>query len=605
MANNIFHAALPYPIKNARYTVWAGYLDADGDPTDPTSPDTEISTDGSGFVDCVEEVTVLTGGNGQGYITLTGAETNCSLLALAFKGTGPKTSIAYLAPRLLPILRSGTLQAGTSGTVQLDAGAPAIDGYYTGCIVRTTGGTGGGGTGGANNQARQIISYVGSTRTANVQPIFEVAPDATTTFDILLTEVALFSFGDVIAISNDGIAADNLETMLDGTGGSVLSLKQLNIVNSTGDALVANSTGGSGSGISATGNGTAPGSKCVGAGTGPGIVATGGPSGPGIQARGGATTGYGIHALAQGGTGQHGMIVEGFGTGSGLVAQGGTGAGADGARYIAGTGSNGDGAEYVKDGSGLPMNPAASGGLSAAQTADAVWDAATTGNTTGGTMGGLLNSAGSAGDPWGTALPGSYVAGTAANIVGNPADVAAATRGAPGAAMGLSAGAITTGSFAAGAINANAIATDAIGAAELAADAVTEIQAGLATATNLAAVKTDTASILTAVDTEVAAIKAKTDNLPAQPAAAGDAMTLSPAERTAIANTLLDLADAIEAGVTLRQSQRAALAVLAGKVSGAGTGTESFRNAVADTKPRIVSTVDPSGNRVAITADLT
>ena len=73
----------------------------------------------------------------------------------------------------------------------------------------------------------------------------------------------------------------------------------------------------------------------------------------------------------------------------------------------------------------------------------------------------------------------------------------------------------------------------------------------------------------------------------------------------AIADALLDLAGAIEAGVTTRQAIRAMLAATAAKLSGAGTGTETFRNAVADSKDRIVATVDSSGNRTAITYDLT
>jgi hypothetical protein len=39
---------------------------------------------------------------------------------------------------------------------------------------------------------------------------------------------------------------------------------------------------------------------------------------------------------------------------------------------------------------------------------------------------------------------------------------------------------------------------------------------------------------------------------------------------------------------------------LAGKVSGAGTGTEVFRN-ISDTQNTITATVDTSGNRTAIT----
>jgi hypothetical protein len=67
-------------------------------------------------------------------------------------------------------------------------------------------------------------------------------------------------------------------------------------------------------------------------------------------------------------------------------------------------------------------------------------------------------------------------------------------------------GAIDAATFAAGAINAAAIAADAIGASELAADAVTEIQSGLATATNLA-------TVAGYIDTEVAAIKTVTDQI--------------------------------------------------------------------------------------------
>jgi hypothetical protein len=69
-------------------------------------------------------------------------------------------------------------------------------------------------------------------------------------------------------------------------------------------------------------------------------------------------------------------------------------------------------------------------------------------------------------------------------------------------ALPVSAGGITTASFAAGAIDAAAIAANAIGASELAADAVTEIQSGLATAAALATVDDF-------LDTEIADIQAR------------------------------------------------------------------------------------------------
>jgi hypothetical protein len=69
------------------------------------------------------------------------------------------------------------------------------------------------------------------------------------------------------------------------------------------------------------------------------------------------------------------------------------------------------------------------------------------------------------------------------------------------------------------------------------------------------------------------------------------------------ADALLDRSDAIETSLTVRGAMRLALAALAGKLSGAGTGTEVFRN-VGDTKDRITATIS-SNNRTAIVTDAT
>jgi hypothetical protein len=75
--------------------------------------------------------------------------------------------------------------------------------------------------------------------------------------------------------------------------------------------------------------------------------------------------------------------------------------------------------------------------------------------------------------------------------------------------------------------------------------------------------------------------------------------------------TLIDLNDiaaadvlgaTVEGSYTLAESMRIQNAVLAGKVSGAGTGTEVFRD-ISDSKDRVTATVDASGNRSAITLD--
>jgi hypothetical protein len=65
------------------------------------------------------------------------------------------------------------------------------------------------------------------------------------------------------------------------------------------------------------------------------------------------------------------------------------------------------------------------------------------------------------------------------------------------------------------------------------------------------------------------------------------------------ADTLLDRANGIETGATLRQALRIMAAVLAGKVSGAGSGTESFK-AIDGSTPRVQVVADASGNRTNV-----
>ena len=215
MANHFSHSAIPYPVRGARFTLGLGYLDADGDPTDPVTPDTEISKDGGAFADNTEEVTVISGTNGSAILTLTGAEMDCSIAQLAAKvASGPKASLVPdIRPQVLGILFSGTATAGAAGSITLATDVPAIAKLLIGCIVRTTGGTGGGGTGGANNQARVITAF-STGRVATVVPNWEVTVDATTTYEILVTERSLFRAADLAMILGDDATVTRLERAL-------------------------------------------------------------------------------------------------------------------------------------------------------------------------------------------------------------------------------------------------------------------------------------------------------------------------------------------------------------------------------------------------------
>jgi len=79
------------------------------------------------------------------------------------------------------VLHSGTLDAATSNTADLETGAAStVDKFYDHNLLVTTGGTGAG-------QARVIVEYDGTTnQRATVAPPWAVTPDNTTTYDVVI-----------------------------------------------------------------------------------------------------------------------------------------------------------------------------------------------------------------------------------------------------------------------------------------------------------------------------------------------------------------------------------------------------------------------------------
>lgn len=65
---------------------------------------------------------------------------------------------------------------------------------------------------------------------------------------------------------------------------------------------------------------------------------------------------------------------------------------------------------------------------------------------------------------------------------------------------------------------------------------------------------------------------------------------------------ILNAADGVESGITLKQSQRVILSAAGGKASGLNVNLPKYRNP-ADTKDRIVAVTDASGNRTSVTLD--
>ena len=156
--------------------------------------------------------------------------------------------------------------------------------------------------------------------------------------------------------------------------------------------------------------------------------------------------------------------------------------------------------------------PAGSGGggaPTAAQIADAVWDEILSGHAVAGSTGEALSAAGASGDPWITALPGSYSAGQAGYIIGTNLDATVSSRA-------TQASVDTVDDFLDTEIAAIKAKTDNLPSDPADASDV---------AASFSAVNAKLDTIDDFLDTEVAAIKAKTDNLPASPAATGDIPT--------------------------------------------------------------------------------
>lgn len=181
--------AHPYPLYNARFRLVLPILDADGDlVTGATAPDSEVSQNQGTFADATNEIVEIATSSGMYYLDLIATEmdTQCSAVIVKTTSAGAKTTPIVLYPKRLPVLRTGTAQAGAATTITLDSGASAKDDFYNGCYVNITNDS----PANALGQARLITDYVGSTKVATVESAWGTNPSVASTFEILLTEEA-------------------------------------------------------------------------------------------------------------------------------------------------------------------------------------------------------------------------------------------------------------------------------------------------------------------------------------------------------------------------------------------------------------------------------
>jgi hypothetical protein len=196
-------------------------LDADGDPVSPSSPDTEISQDCGTFADATNEATELATSSGFVYVDLISTEMDTKSTVVQVKSTGAKTTFAVLNPRRLPIIRTGTAQAGANSTITLDSSASARDDFYEGCFVKISNDT----PTNALGQARKIVGYVGSTKVATIEGTWGTNPSSSSTFEILATPEAtcIVAVGGTALVSSVAGQLDANVTHYGGTAGTFAS----------------------------------------------------------------------------------------------------------------------------------------------------------------------------------------------------------------------------------------------------------------------------------------------------------------------------------------------------------------------------------------------
>jgi len=150
----------------------------------------------------------------------TGAAGSSAITALA-SGAITEASFATTAGSFIPlgIVDQGVAQSATASTLVLRAAAAFADDELNNCVVYVKGSTQD-----RWQAGRLITDYVNSTKTASIDPDWETEPTGTINYIVAVGAADLTTppAVNMTQISGDSTAADNLEAVLDGTGGVTL-----------------------------------------------------------------------------------------------------------------------------------------------------------------------------------------------------------------------------------------------------------------------------------------------------------------------------------------------------------------------------------------------
>lgn len=439
--------ARPVPQKNVAYRVTFPIFDADGDlVTGATGLDSEVSKDGGTFADCTNEATEIATNSGLYYLDLTSTEMNADTVAVIVKtsSSGAKTTPIVLYPEEAGDIRVNvTAYGGTAGT--FSGGRPEVNTTHVG---------------GTSQTARDIgASVLLSSGTGTGQVSLSSGTVTVGTNNDKtgygLSGAAVQAIWDALtsALTTAGSIGKFLVDRIDAVLSTRASQTSVDTIDDFLDTEVA--------AIKAKTDNLPASPAAVGSAM---TLATDAMNANALAA----------DAVAEIQSGLSTLTAAGVRTAIGLAS------------------ANLD--------TQLDAIPTAS------ENADAVWDETLSGHLTGGSTGNALNAAGSAGDPWSTALPGAYSAGTAGKILGDNLNATVGSR-ATQTSVDTLAGYVDTEVAAIKAKTDN-LPSDPADASDIAASFVT--------------VNSKLDALDDYVDTEVSAIKAKTDLIPASPAATGD-----------------------------------------------------------------------------------
>lgn len=228
--------------------------------------------------------------------------------------------------------------------------------------------------------------------------------------------------------------------------------------------------------------------------------------------------------------------------------------------------------------------------------------ASVTGNVGGNVTGSVGSVVGAVGSVTGNV--GGNVTGSVGSVVGAVGSVTGAVGSVTGNVGGNVTGSVGSVVGAVGSVTARVTAnSDQFAGQTITAAAGVTMPATVASTTNITAGTITTVTNLTNAPTSgdlTATMKTSVTT-----AASAATPALSASGNNAAADALLDRADAIETGLTPRQAMRLGSAADAGVLAGAATTSVTIKNAVANSKTRITASVDASGNRSAITTDVT